>query len=103
MHEILRPLTDLGLTPINALLVAALWVVWRVMQAKDAQQNVEREKAHAATATLVEKIEKKQAECETDRARLSRDLATMALELNAYPRCPAPTCPVRDRLKTPHP
>lgn len=101
MHELLKPLTDLGLTPINALLVAALWIVWKVMQSKDAQQNVEREKAHAATATLVEKIEKKQEQCEQDRTQLSRDLARVSLELNEYIKCGKPDCPNRNHVITP--
>lgn len=100
MHELIKPLTDLGLTPINALLVAALWILWKVMQSKDTQQNAEREKAHAATATLVEKIEKKQEQCEADRTKLALDLAKVSLELSKINTCGIPACPNRDRIIT---
>jgi len=102
--ELIKLLSEWGLTPLNGILIYVIVTLWKSSKAKDEAQDTKRENAHAETqkkmASAQEEIKTLVARadiCERDREKLKSDHEVIKRELQQFAMCPHLECPVKHK------
>jgi hypothetical protein len=91
----LQELVNAGLTPVNALLVAALIIGGRVIRNLHAKQTADRESWHKETHQRIDAMQGHIDQCDRDRLQLHKEIAVLAAKVNERPNCSREDCPLK--------
>lgn len=93
--QLFKQLYDLGLTPLNCVLIIAIGAIWKLSTHKDKKQTETREAWHAETRQRIQDMQGHVEKCDKDRANLREKQAKLEGRIDQMSRCPIAECPNR--------
>jgi uncharacterized membrane protein (DUF106 family) len=91
----LQELINLGFTPLNTLLLAAIIIGGRVVKVLHTKQTTDREAWHTETRQRIDLMQLHIDACDRDRNQLRWDMAQLQVQMNQPPNCTKGDCPLR--------
>lgn len=93
--QLFKQLYDLGLTPLNCVLIIAIVALWRLSASKDKNQTKVRESWHADAMKRIKEMQGHVDKCDEDRKNLREGHARLEGRIDQMSRCPIKECPNR--------
>ncbi len=95
MNPTLQSLIDLGFSPMNAILIAAILALWANAKRREKADDAARKAWHAETREEVAKLNVHVTTCQSERTEQAVQIGILKGRVDEISRCTIEACPLR--------